>query len=150
MTISTNVPVFIDGNRHEVVPEQTGSSLKALGGVSPGALLVLQRSGQEEPIDDEQRVLLRPADQLRGLMCDERPVHIFINRKHYRLEERQQTGQSLKELAGIPLTDVLFLQRPHEDLVIQNEQEVCLKNGDRLHSSPPANYGDGSNLKIDA
>jgi E2/UBC family protein E len=62
-----------------------------------------------------------------GFMAPKHLIHIFINKKKYELEDPVQTGASLKQLAGIPLSDVLFLQRPHED--------------DHLHSQPPADYG---------
>ena len=73
--------------------------------------------------------------------CD-RPIHVFINRKKYKLDDPERTGAALKELAGIPLADVLFLQQPGEDLVVTNDATVQLKNGDHLHSQPPADYGD--------
>jgi hypothetical protein len=69
-------------------------------------------------------------------------IHIFINRKKYDLTNPVQTGRALKELAGIALTDVLFLQRPGDDEVVGDDTPVTLKNGDHLHSQPPANYGD--------
>jgi hypothetical protein len=68
-------------------------------------------------------------------------IHVFINKKKFDLEQPVQTGASLKHLAGIPLGDVLFLQRPGEDEVIPNESKVTLKDGDHLHSQPPADYG---------
>lgn len=69
------------------------------------------------------------------------PIHVFINKKKYDLDHGVQTGASLKQLAGIPLGDVLFLQRPGEDEVIANDATITLKNGDHLHSQPPADYG---------
>lgn len=73
----------------------------------------------------------------------ERPkkIEIFINKVKYELENPVQTGASLKELAGIPARDVLFLQEKGEDVVIVNEATVTLKNGAHLHSQPPADYG---------
>ena len=68
-------------------------------------------------------------------------IQVFINRKQYNLEDSIQTGTSLKKLAGVPLEDVLFLQRRGEDEVIANEAKVTLKNGDHLHSQPAADYG---------
>lgn len=68
-------------------------------------------------------------------------IHIFINRAKYDVAQADHTGQSLKELAGIPLTDVLFWQQPGEDKVIANGTHVTVKNGDHFHSSPPADYG---------
>ena len=44
-------------------------------------------------------------------MEHEHPVHVFINKKRYEFEHHVQTGASLMEAAGIPLSDVLFLQR---------------------------------------
>lgn len=70
------------------------------------------------------------------------PVHIVINRKPYELRDPVQTGQTLKTLAGIPLTDILFLEQPGDDLVVANDAKITLHNGARLHSQPPADYGD--------
>jgi hypothetical protein len=71
------------------------------------------------------------------------PIHVFINKTKYELEQPAQTGASLKQLAGIPLGDVLFLQQPGDDKVIANDASITLKNGDHLHSQPPADYGFG-------
>ncbi len=78
------------------------------------------------------------------------PIHVFINKKKFDLDDPVQTGASLKQLAGIPLNDVLFLQQPHEDQVIPNDKTVTLKNGDHLHSQPPADYGLQSSILSDA
>lgn len=74
-------------------------------------------------------------------MQHEHPIQIFINKKKFEIDNPVQTGASLKNLAGIPLNDVLFLQRSGEDEVIPNETKITLKNGDHLHSQPPADYG---------
>lgn len=74
-------------------------------------------------------------------MRPEREIHVFIDKKKYGLDNPVQTGAGLKNLAGIPLSDALFLQQPHEDLVIANDVTVTLKNGDHLHSQPAADYG---------
>ena len=68
-------------------------------------------------------------------------IRVSINKKEYYLEDPFQTGTSLKKLADIPLEDVLFLQQSGEDQVISNETKVTLKDGDHLHSQPPADYG---------
>jgi hypothetical protein len=83
-------------------------------------------------------------------MEHEHPIHIFINKKRYEIDKPVQTGASLKNLAGIPLNDVLFLQRPGEDEVIPNDTKITLKNGEHLHSQPPADYGWGAALFADA
>src|SRR5690349_3858807 len=83
-------------------------------------------------------------------MQHEHPIHIFINKKKYELDNPVQTGASLKNLAGIPLSDVLFLQRPGEDEVIPNDKQITLKNGDHLHSQPPADYGLETTLLFEA
>jgi hypothetical protein len=83
-------------------------------------------------------------------MQPEHPIHIFINKKKYEIDDPVQTGASLKNLAGIPLHDVLFLQRPGEDEVIPSDTKITLKNGDHLHSQPPADYGLGAALLAEA
>lgn len=74
-------------------------------------------------------------------MSHEQSIHVFINKQKYELAHPVQTGAHLKAIAGIPLTDVLFLQQPGDDEVVGNEAKITLKNGDHLHSQPPADYG---------
>lgn len=74
-------------------------------------------------------------------MPPEHAIHVFINKKKFDLDNPVQTGAILKQLASIPLGDVLFLQQPGEDEVIANEAHVTLKNGAQLHSQPAADYG---------
>ncbi len=78
------------------------------------------------------------------------PIHIFINKQKFDLDEPVQTGTSLKHLAGIPLQDVLFLQSHGDDEVIANDRNITLKNGDHLHSQPPADYGLGAADLVEA
>ncbi|MBX9609191.1 MAG: hypothetical protein K2Y51_23470 [Gammaproteobacteria bacterium] len=78
----------------------------------------------------------------------EQPVHIFINKIKFSLNEAEQTGASLKQVAGIPLSDVLFLQRPGDDEVIANGATISVKNGDHFHSQPPADYGLGPDMEL--
>jgi hypothetical protein len=82
-------------------------------------------------------------------MSHEHAIHVFINTKKFDLPEAVQTGATLKQLAGISLSDVLFLQQPGDDQVIANDAKVTLKNGDHLHSQPPADYGLGADLLIE-
>ena len=74
-------------------------------------------------------------------MRPEQKIQVFINKQKFELADAVQTGASLKALAGIPLTDALFLQLPWDDLMIANGASVTLKNGSQLHSQPPADYG---------
>jgi hypothetical protein len=76
-------------------------------------------------------------------MSHHQPIHVFINKRKFELDDPVQTGASLKRLAGIPLQDVLFLQSRGDDQVIGNDSKITLKNGDHLHSQPPADYGLG-------
>jgi hypothetical protein len=94
-----------------------------------------------QPEDEQNHELHHP---------HEHPIHIFINKKRYEVKDHVQTGASLKELAGIPLNDVLFLQRPGEDDVIPNDKKITLKNDDCFHSQPPADYGWGAALLAEA
>lgn len=80
--------------------------------------------------------------------CDD--IHVFINKKKYDIEDPEQTGRSLKNLAGIPLEDVLFLQKKGEDLVIGDDASITLGNGARLHSQPAADYGLDQQLVAEA
>jgi len=74
-------------------------------------------------------------------MSREHPIHVFINKRKFELDDPVQSGANLKNMAGIPLGDVLFVQRPGDDEVIANDADVTLRNGDHLHSQPPADYG---------
>jgi hypothetical protein len=83
-------------------------------------------------------------------MSQQHPIHVFINKRKFDLDNSVQTGASLKQLAGIPLGDVLFLQQPGDDEVVANDATVNLKNGDHLHSQPPADYGLAPTVLADA
>jgi hypothetical protein len=71
-------------------------------------------------------------------MSHDHPIHVFINKRKFELESSVHTGASPKHVAGIPLQDVLFLLSHGDDEVIANDAKVTLKNGDDLHSQPPA------------
>jgi len=90
------------------------------------------------------------SDGKERVMRPEHPIHVFINKKKFDLDNPVQTGASLKQLAGIPLADVLFLQQPGEDQVIANDTSVTLKNGDQLHSQPAADYGFAASVLAEA
>ena len=82
-------------------------------------------------------------------MKTKKAIKVTINREDYRLDDPEQTGASLKRLAGIPECDVLFLQGNCEDEVIANDGKVVLRNCDVLHSQPPADYGLATDLVRD-
>lgn len=77
-------------------------------------------------------------------------IKVFINKKEYRLECPEQTGAGLKDLAEIPLCDVLFLQGRCEDEVIADDAKIVLRECDQLHSQPPADYGFVGDLATEA
>ncbi len=83
-------------------------------------------------------------------MSQPHQIHVFINKRKFELDSAVQTGASLKQLAGIALADVLFLQQPGDDQVVANDARVTVKNGDHLHSQPPADYGIASSILAEA
>jgi len=135
--------------------EQTGRSIKERAGIPADHVLCLdlrRPSGGEDckggaadelhVIDDCNEVAL---EQGQKFLSHAPEVHhgvtVAINKKPYEFRDPHQTGRSIKERGGIPITDVLFLQRPVEDEVIGDDTKITLKHGDCFHSSPPANYG---------
>lgn len=155
----TRMQVWVDDKAVHVSGERlSGKALKEQIGLDPAAILwgqcmiaadsatdsVTLLDDEFEVVEDEQQVTVPPGYKLTTRRPQKGAVTVIINRQRYRFEEREQTGRSLKERAGIPLEDTLFLQRPREDQVIANDAIVKLKSGDRFHSSPPANYGNAS------
>jgi hypothetical protein len=53
------------------------------------------------------------------------------------------TGAELKQLAEIPLTNLLFreIHGPGDDEPISNDSTVHLQNGEHFYSMPPGNFG---------
>lgn len=146
-----HINIFINKAKYEVTgPSATGRSLKELAGIPLTDVLFRQQPGDDEVITNDTEVKLKngdhfhsspPANYGAGGYGRERVI-VHINRVRYEFVQPQNTGQEIKERAGLPLTDVLFRDRPGEDEVIPNETTVTLKDGDHLHSEPPANYGD--------
>jgi hypothetical protein len=136
----TPIHVTINGKRYELTtPTDTGAAIKELAGIQLADALLLDHHGVEKVIANEETVTLHNDADLHS-----RPPHhitVFINGKRFVLDNPTQTGASLKALAGIPLTDTLFLQKHGEDEVIGNDTKIALHNGARLHSQPPADYG---------
>jgi hypothetical protein len=69
-------------------------------------------------------------------------IVFFVNQQRYVLDNEEQTGAAIKQLAGIPQSDVLFLRRPGEDPIVRNDDVVRVKDGDHFYAQPPADYGD--------
>lgn len=145
------INIFINKAKYEVPgPTATGRVLKELAAIPLTDVLFRQRPGDDEVITNDAEVRLKNGDHFHsspaanyGQGGGGNPrVVVHINRAKYVFEKAKNTGQEIKERAGIPLTDVLFRDRPGEDEVIPNETAVVLKDGDHLHSEPPANYGD--------
>jgi hypothetical protein len=135
------IQIFINGNKFEIEQaDQTGASLKRLAAIPLHDVLLLERAGGDETIDDDKKIVVKNGERFRS---ERRLIHIFINKKEFEIDDPDQTGASLKNLAGISLNDVLFLQRPGEDEVIANGTKIVVKNGEHFHSQPPANYGLG-------
>ena len=109
----------------------------------------LATDGAVLEIEDEREVRLTAGDHFIAREPGHHAVLVLINRKPYLFEAPHQTGHSLKQRAGIPASDVLFLNRPKEDEVIPDDLRVKLRTGERFHSAPPANYGDADVQELD-
>lgn len=92
-------------------------------------------------VADEKAVTLQDNEHFWSVAPAMPGVTVTINHKEYAFADPHQTGRSLKERAGIPLTDVMFLDRPREDEVVTSDTKITLECGQRFHSEPPANYG---------
>lgn len=144
-----NITFFINDVEFSIPhPEQAAEALKLLVGMSTGHVLarLKQAPGCEddhEVIGHHESIRVESGDRFLCEILEKLPVTVLINRKPYRFKDRHQTGHSLKVRAGIPSEDVLFLDRPHEDVVIPDDHHITLHEGQHFHSSPPANYGKG-------
>lgn len=124
------------------VPSHTGRALKALAELPPDHILErLEETGAVVEILDDQEMRLDTGDHLVAHARGHHIVLVLINRKPYLFDDPHQTGHSLKQRAGIPAGDTLFLNRPKEDEVIPDDMHIKLKTGERFYSAPPANYG---------
>jgi hypothetical protein len=70
-------------------------------------------------------------------------INIRINDDHYKVHEQEMTGAALKELAGIPLANLLFreVHGPGDDEQISDSTAVHLHDSDRFYDMPPGNFG---------
>jgi hypothetical protein len=70
-------------------------------------------------------------------------VNIQINQSHYKLDVDEVSGAGFKELAGIPLENMLFRESkgPGDDEQIQNETVVHVRSGDKFYDMPQGTFG---------
>ena len=71
------------------------------------------------------------------------PVHFLLNRQPKESLHHTLTGHQLKELAGVPDADELFLETDCGDELVGTDTEVLVRDGDRFHTMPSPQYGDG-------
>jgi hypothetical protein len=71
------------------------------------------------------------------------PVHFFINRERKESLDHTLTGHQLKALAGVPDADELFLETDCGDELVPTDAKVLVRDGDRFHTMPSPQYGDG-------
>ena len=152
-----DVQIFINHSRFTFQQrEQTGRSIKQHACVPADHMLCLdprvdyaheqcacdRNHGDElKVIADDDAVLLENGQHFWSVAAAHHAISVTINLKPFEFADSHQTGRSLKERAGIPLTDVLFRDRPKEDEVIADDAKVVLECGDCFHSAPPADYG---------
>lgn len=137
--------------------EQTGRSIKEHTHSPPEHTLCVDdgtECGREHRLEelaivhDEELVHLDHVQHFWSIAPAGHGVTVTINDAPYEFHNPHQNGRSLKAHAGIPTTDVLFLDRPGEDEVIPDDARITLKCEDHFHSSPPANYGNGTQLAV--
>ena len=145
------VHVFINQVRHSFhQQEQTGRAIKERANVPLDHVLCLEidhhhhhhhdecncerkQPGEElRVVDDDQIVVLENGQHFWSHAIASRGILVTIDRKEYEFADPHQTGKSLKERAGIPLGDVLFLDRPHDDEVITDDTKIVLKMGEHF------------------
>ena len=76
-------------------------------------------------------------------------IPIFINRSKFELTSPQQTGSTLKALAGLPPGDALYLEDGKEDLLIRDADTITVRPGSHFYSQPPADYGEPVERLVD-
>jgi hypothetical protein len=146
------VPYFFEA------PEMTGRALKERANIPPDHALCVESGHRHDHdecgcerkdrgdelvlVPDDKAVILENGEHFWSIAPASAGVTVKINRREYTFADPHQTGQSLKARAAIPLTDVLFLDRPREDEVIANDRKITLECDMCFHSEPPANYGE--------
>lgn len=70
-------------------------------------------------------------------------INIDIDGRHYQVHSAEMSGAQLKQLAGIPDANLLFLEvhGPGDDEQIQDGTLVELHSGEKFYDMPPGNFG---------
>ncbi len=66
---------------------------------------------------------------------------IFVNNKPLRTSEHSLTGNQLKQLAGVPSDNELFVEVGKETRAIGPDEVVHLHEGQRFRAIPPGTFG---------
>lgn len=82
----------------------------------------------------------------KGAHCG--PVHFLLNRQRKESLDRTLTGHQLKQLAGVPDADELFLETDCGDELVPTDATVLVRDKDRFHTMPSPQYGDGLPGKV--
>lgn len=145
------IVIFINKTKYELASAtQTGRTLKEAAHIALTDVLFLDAPGADEVVPNDATLEVKPGSHFHSSPPANYGAHgpvkivIFINKTKYELASVTQTGRTLKEVAHIALTDVLFLEAPGEDEVIPNDATLEVKPGSHFHSSPPANYGNAA------
>jgi hypothetical protein len=69
-------------------------------------------------------------------------ITIFVNDKSYHVDGPTVTVADIKQVAGIPPANLLFLEvpGPGDDLPITGEV-ITIKSGQHYYDMPPGNFG---------
>lgn len=72
-------------------------------------------------------------------------INIEIDKKHYQVHVAQMTGAQLKQLAGIPASNLLLREGHGQtgDEQIADNAPVALHDGDHFYDMPPGTFGSG-------
>lgn len=66
-------------------------------------------------------------------------VEIVVNTTHVRVPERV-TGSAIKAAADVPADFELYLVRGRSEVLIENDEEIEVKDGERFTASPALDY----------
>jgi len=133
---------FVVDDRPEETPrgDQTGRTLRDLFGLAPEVLLFRDyQSPHDQPIglDDVARFVDGPVFYTRRDKPTE--VKITINGEHYVLDQEKASVRELKQLASIPLADVLVKVEKGQLKELPDDAVVELHCGDMFVSHPRDN-----------